>query len=64
MTRYYLKADHQKRYQEVTKEQFIQAERNAGFSGHSDNQPATAGFSGRGISGKVKFYPARKRKKK
>jgi len=52
--KYYLKGDWEEEYTEVTKEQFIAAERNAGF--HSKSGPdslATAGFSGDGFSGKI-----------
>ena len=53
-TKYFLKADFMDEYKEVTKEQFIQAERSAGFrpKGGGDGV-ATGGFSGGGVSGKV-----------
>lgn len=59
--RYFLKADWQTEWQEVTKEKFIKAERAAGFSpkGVRITDPeywttlATAGFGGYGVSGKV-----------
>ena len=54
-TRYFLKADFQTERQEVTKIQFIQAERIAGF--YSNTGPgtcATGGFSGNGVSGTIK----------
>jgi hypothetical protein len=57
--KYYLKADWQSEYQEVTKEQFIDAEQSAGFhSKFGPNEIATGGFSGRGISGKVEYVPS------
>lgn len=42
---------------EVTKEEFIQAERAAGFRSKSgrDDVCATGGFSGNGISGHVRY---------
>ncbi len=67
MPRYYLKADWQKDYQEVTKKQFIAAERAAGFrSKLGPNAVATGGFSGNGVSGKVEYdaQPAAKRASK
>ncbi len=54
--KYYLKADHQKEWDEVTKEQFINAELNAGFrSKFGSGHIATGGFGGGGISGKVEY---------
>lgn len=56
MTKYFLKADWQQDYQEVTEEQFITAERAAGFySKFGEKALATAGFNGNGVSGKVVF---------
>lgn len=52
--RYFLKADYRTEWDEVSKEQFIQAEQAAGF--HSKfglYHLATAGFSGRGVSGRI-----------
>lgn len=54
--KYYLKGTWQDDYSEVTKEQYINAERNASFCpkcGYTDI--ATASFFGRGISGKVDY---------
>ena len=53
--KYYLKADFQKEYQEVTKEEFIQAERAAGFNPKYGDGLATGGFSGNGVSGSIKY---------
>ena len=60
--RYYLRADHQTDYDEVTKEEYIRAERNAGFKpkfAFDDSKYntviATAGFYGGGVSGKVEY---------
>ena len=60
MTRYFLKADFQSDYQEVTKEEWIKAERAAGFRPKlASDDPrymkvcATAGFYGNGVSGKI-----------
>ena len=53
MYRYYLKTDWQPNWTEVTKEQFVMAERQAGFRGWNDTEPCTAGFSGGGVSGKI-----------
>jgi hypothetical protein len=53
---YYLKADFQKEYQEVTREEFIMAERNAGFSPkYGGDGLATGGFCGGGVSGKIAY---------
>ena len=54
MNKYYLKADFQKEYQEVTKEEFIQAERCAGFRPKYGDGLATGGFSGGGVSGSIR----------
>ena len=67
MPKYFLKADWQKDYQEVTKEQFIAAERAAGFrSKLGPKAVATGGFGGNGVSGKVEYdtQPAAKRARK
>jgi hypothetical protein len=60
--RYFLKADHETKYTEVTKEQWIRAERAAGFRPKmSQDHPnymtteATGGFGGRGISGRIEY---------
>lgn len=45
--------------QEVSKEEFIRAERAAGFrSKFGPHQVATGGFSGAGMSGRVVYVPA------
>lgn len=56
-TRYFLKADHEADFSVVTKEQFVRAERIAGFRNTmgQPNEPATAGFGGRGIQGRVEY---------
>ena len=51
--KYFLKADWEDNYKEVTKEQYIKAERNAGFHSKSGDGIATASFTGCGISGKT-----------
>jgi len=54
--KYYLKGNWEKEYKEVTKEEYIRAERSAGFrSKFGDNEIATAGFSGHGVDGKVDY---------
>jgi len=55
--KYYLKADFQNEYQEVTKEEFIQAERAAGFRPKYGDGLATGGFLGNGVSGSIKYTP-------
>jgi len=56
--RYFLKGDWEEEYREVTKEQFIDAERAAGFhSKFGSDSVATAGFSGGGISGRIEPDP-------
>ena len=55
VNRYFLKADWQNEYQEVTEEQFITAERAAGFRPKYGDGVATGGFSGRGVSGRVEY---------
>lgn len=55
--RFFLKAAWQDREVEVTKEQFVAAERNAGFrpKGEDRGQPATAGFGNGSVSGRVVY---------
>lgn len=54
--RYYLKTDWQDEWAEVTKAQFIAAEQNVGFySKFGPNHPATGGFSGNGIRGRIDY---------
>jgi hypothetical protein len=51
--RYFLR-----RWKEVTKEEFVAAEREAGFHntmGEPPNEPATSSFSGKGIEGRQGF---------
>lgn len=55
--RYYLQTDWQDDWTEVTKQQFIDAERNAGFRSNTPGEPATGYFSGRGVRGKVEYAP-------
>jgi hypothetical protein len=54
--RYFLKTEWAD-YVEVTKEQFVNAERSADFYNTmgQPNEPATGGFSGHGVSGKVEY---------
>ena len=52
--KYFLKGSWEKEYKEVSKEEYIEAERAAGFrSKFGDNAIATAGFHGHGVSGKT-----------
>jgi len=58
MDKYFLKSDHQTEWEEVTKEQWVRAERNAGFypkKCFDDKDCATGGFSGHGMQGKIEF---------
>jgi len=62
---YFLKADWQDEWQEVSKEKWIEAERAAGFRPKcSSDHPrymkdcATGGFTGSGVSGKIDFLDA------
>jgi len=62
MDRYFLKADHQTDWDEVSKEDWIKAERQAGFrpnlpSDHPQymNTCATLSFCGGPVSGKIEF---------
>ena len=53
---YYLKPDYQTEWNEVSREQFIAAEQAAGFrSKFGPSHPATGGFSGRGMRGRVEY---------
>ena len=54
--RYFLRAQWQEQWQEVTREQWIRAERMAGFRPkYGGDGPATGGFSGYGVSGKIEY---------
>lgn len=56
--RYYLKADHEVEWSNVTREQFIAAEQSAGFRSKFGNKHvATGGFTGRGMRGRVESVP-------
>ncbi|MHA1170222.1 MAG: hypothetical protein ACTSRU_20535 [Candidatus Hodarchaeales archaeon] len=57
MEKYFLKADHEENWKEVTKAQFINAERNAGFRPKDGDGVATGGFGGNGMNGKVENVP-------
>lgn len=53
---YFLKADWETDYREVTEDQFVTAERQAGFYPKPGCGPvATSGFSGHGVSGQVRY---------
>lgn len=59
--KYYLKADWQKDWTEVTQEEFIKAERAAGFHPKWGCGPvATAGFTSGMVSGKVEYVEEEK----
>ncbi len=51
MAKYFLKAEWQDEGTEVTKEQYMAAEENAGFHPKFEDEPATQSFGGRGIEG-------------
>jgi len=60
--RYYLKADFQEEWQEVTIEKYCRAERVAGFrpscssqDPNFDTTPATSGFGGSGVQGRISY---------
>jgi hypothetical protein len=54
--RYYLKADHEAEWSNVTRERFIAAEQAAGFrSQFGDRHVATGSFTGRGMKGRVEY---------
>jgi len=54
--RYYLKADHQTEWREVTQDKFIDAEQAEGFRPKPGCGPvATSGFTGDVISGRVDY---------
>lgn len=60
--KYYLKADHQTEWDEVTRTQFIAAEQAAGFrSKFGPNHPATGGFGGGGMRGRVEYVTEQSR---
>lgn len=53
--KYFLKGDWEKEYTEVIKEQYIQAEKSAGFCSKVEGERATDAFSGHGVSGEVVY---------
>lgn len=53
--KYYLKLDCQKEYTEITKEEYIRAERQGGFHSKIEGEIATAGFSSGSVQGKVEY---------
>ena len=55
MPKYYLKAEWQKKWEEVTEEEFAEAERSAGFYPKPGCGPvATGGFSDGSVEGEVR----------
>lgn len=62
MDKYYLKPDWKNEWDEVSREEWIKAERNAGFmpklsADHPDYMKtlATGGFYGKGVGGRIEF---------
>ena len=55
MKKYFLRTKWYDKPKEVTKNQFIAAERNAGFHPKSGKGCATGGFSGGGVHGMIKI---------
>ena len=55
MTKYYLKGEWEDKWTEVTEEEFIKAERSAGFRPKYGDGVATGGFSNGSISGRVEY---------
>jgi hypothetical protein len=62
MDKYFLKADWESFWTEVAKEIWVNAEREAGFRTRFPrddpeylSKPATGGFSGHGVSGKIEY---------
>ena len=54
--KYYLKAFYEKEYKEVSQDEFVKAERHAGFRPKPGCGPvATAGFNGGGLEGYVEY---------
>ena len=54
----YVPPDQKPDWKEVTLDEFQQAERNAGFRNKGGGPTATAGFTGRGVMGRVLYEPA------
>ena len=60
MSKYFLKADIpgiESKWKEVTLEEFVEAEKRAGFRSvyHDHGKSATAGFTGNNIKGKIQY---------
>lgn len=57
MSGYWLRADHQTSWDEVSKADYVAAERNAGFHNTlgQPEEPATSAFSGKGMNGRQGF---------
>lgn len=55
LNKYFLKGEWESEYTEVSKEQYIRAERQAGFYPSIPGEIATSAFSGNGVSGCVEY---------
>lgn len=55
--RYFLKSEWETSWTEVSEEQFVRAERAAGFRNiwGPDDKPATGGFSSGSVAGRVRY---------
>ena len=54
-SKYFLRGEWQDEWREVTRQQFVTAERAAGFRPKFGDGLATGGFTGGGVSGKIKY---------
>jgi len=53
--KYYLKAFYEETWKEVSQEEFVRAERHAGFRPKGKSPVATGGFFGGGLQGRVQL---------
>ncbi len=60
--RYFLQAFYDDEWTEVTQEEFIRAERHAGFRPKGSSPVATGGFSGGGYRGRIELKNPHKEK--
>ena len=53
--KFFLKGDWEENFTEVSREQYIDAEGEAGFFSTDDDDIATGSFDGHGVEGKVEY---------
>lgn len=54
MAQYFLKYSDEREFKEVSKEEYMEAEKMAGFNSKIPGEPATSAFGGKGIEGEIR----------